>query len=406
MSTTGLGLAEALEQAAGALRRDADAIRPANGDPVRLLELLDADAAVRVLAWLLAEHPVDAAELAEAWAAEPGAGAAAVLAVDEAALPKAGRKLLRRVRHQLRSRGVAVPQTTPQQVVATLPSLEEGLEEALLSPLDPRGTRAVILVTSNPSGGARMFEILLDDLRGVLETRVYSTGRSQVRRFLRSFRQRDEFPAVAAPPDAVRALVARIAAAQPADRPLPRGFVEWRAQVAAAPEGTPTPGEIARAQLGAAPPEPALLRAAAERVRAGVWGPWPPPAEPLHALAERLAEAARGQVIVSGAQRRERLEAVVEKATGELFAGAFAACTATRFEETAYWAWQRGNEDDARTCLAVARAFRELPAQENPVARALLDVVLAPINAKLEEQIAQDEQGSQLVQPAVRGPAR
>jgi hypothetical protein len=394
VSGDGVGLAEALERAAEALPAEADSIRPANGDPVRLLELLDAAAATRVLGWLLAHEPADGAELAAAWGEDPEAGAAPVLAVDEAAMPKAGRKALRRVRHQLRSRGVEVAGPPRQPVVATLPRVEDRLDEALLSPLDPRGTRAAFLVSSHPSGGARMFEVLLDDERGVLETRVYSVGRSQLRRFVRSFTQRDEFPAVSAPSDAVRALIARAAQAQPADRPLPRGFVEWRGQLAEAPQGARTPGEIVRAELGDVEAEPSLLRRAAERVRAHALGPWPPPAEALHGVAERLGEAAQGRLVVSEAQRREQLDAVLDGALDELFAEPFAARTAARFEETAYWWWRRGSEEDARVCLAAARAFREGGVRDNPVARAMIEVVMAPVLAKLEEEMAGEQRGA------------
>ena len=401
-----VGLPEALELAAGALPSEADAIRPANGDPTRLLELLDVAAAARVLAWLLANEPDDGAELAAAWADDPEAGAAPVLAVSEEELPKPGRKALRRVRHQLRSRGLKVPEKKPAGLVATLPPVEQPLDEALLSPLDPRGTRAAFLVTSHPSGGVRMFEILIDEERGVLETRVYNTGRSHVHRFVKSFRQRDEFPAVSAPPDAVRALVKRIAAAQPADRPLPRGFSEWRSHVADPPEGQRTPGETVREELGAPDPERVLLRSAAEQVRAGALGPWPPAAEVLHPLAEKLGEAARGQVIVPGAQRREQLDSVLVEALDELFAEPFGGQTAARFEETAYWHWKRGNEEDAGVCLATARAFREASPRENPVAKAMIEAVLAPVLAKLEEEIQAEESGSRPVGSQTGGVGR
>ena len=47
-----MSLSEVLEAAAIALAGDAEAIRPANGDPVRLLASLDSDAAARVLGWI------------------------------------------------------------------------------------------------------------------------------------------------------------------------------------------------------------------------------------------------------------------------------------------------------------------------------------------------------------------
>ena len=63
-----VGLPEALERAASALPADADAIRPANGDPFQLLELLSGEAPGRVLAWLLEHESAAGVELAFAWA--------------------------------------------------------------------------------------------------------------------------------------------------------------------------------------------------------------------------------------------------------------------------------------------------------------------------------------------------
>jgi len=393
-----VGLPEALERAASALPADADAIRPANGDPARLLELLDAEAAARVLSWVLTHEPAEGAELAGAWAEDPGAGAAALLRVREDRLPKAGLKALRRAHHRLRSRGVELPRAEPAQLVATLPPLEEGLDEALLSSLDPRGTCAAYLVTSHPSGGVRLFELMLDEVRGVLEFHVYNTGRSKARRFLRDFKEREGFVAVPAPPAAVRALVRRVAAQQPPDRQLPRGFSEWHSHVASAPEGAPTPGGLARAELGGEP-EPAALRRAEELVRGAEAGPWPPATEALRPLAERLGEVTRGAVIVSEAQRREQLERVLETGLEEVFSEPFCQRTAARFEETAYVFWKRDREEDARACLAAAAAFRAGDAKANPVAKAMLEVVLAPVLEKLEQEIAEDEQKSRIVTP-------
>ncbi len=81
-----MSLAGALERAAEALPSEADAIRPANGDPRRLLAALAPEGAARVLAALLEREEEEAEELLDAWLVEPG-GVAAVLAVDEASLP-------------------------------------------------------------------------------------------------------------------------------------------------------------------------------------------------------------------------------------------------------------------------------------------------------------------------------
>jgi hypothetical protein len=392
------GLPEALERAAKALRSHADRIRPANGDPAQLLELLGADAGARVLEWLLIHEPEAGAELAGAWSEDTAGGAAPLLRVESEALPKVAKKALRRSLHRLRSRGVAVPEKRPSQVVAKLPPIGDDLETAMVSAIDPRGTRIAYLVETHPSGGARLFEIMLDEERGVLECEAYTTGRSKARKFLREFGRRDGFPTIEAPPESVRALVERIASCQPADRPLPRAFSEWRSRVADPPEGTATPGGLAREALGDEA-EPGQVERAAELVRKRELGPWPPEAERLNETAERLAEIGRRRIIVSEPHRREQVSEELEQALGGVFEDRFATATARRFEETAYVLWKGGAVDDAKACLAAARLFREKTPADNPVARTVLEVLLEPVLRKLEEETKSEEERSLLVKP-------
>jgi hypothetical protein len=397
MSTQGVGLPEALERAAVALPADAESIRPANGDPSRLRQLLDVTAAVRVLSWLL-EHELEAGvELAETWADDPDAGAEPLQQIDAAGLPKPARKALRRALHQLRSRGVSVRAAQPAQRVATLPPLADAVDTAMVTPLDAWGARAVYLATSHPSGGVRLFELVLDEVRGVLEFEVYSAGRSKVRKFLRDFERRERFAAVAAPTDAVRALIAHTLARQPAARPLPRGLSEWRSRISEFPEGTPMPGEIARAALEVADADmPELLERAAAMVSSNALGPWPPPADATQEVAQKIADIGSGVIIVSGVQRREQVRRCLDEALDSLYAPPFAALTARRWEESAYLFWKGDREADARACLAAARAFRAGAPAGNPAARAALEVVLAPALEGVQDA-AEDEKGEPLV---------
>ncbi len=397
-AASGVGLPEALERAASALPDAAAGIRPANGDPTRLLELLDADTAARVLEWLLGNEPADGAELAGLWAEDSEAGAGALLRVDTARLPKAGRKTLRRIHHRLRSRGVEVPAEKPAAVVATLPPVEESLDHALVSSLDPRGTRAVYLVEAHPAGGARLFEVMLDEERGVVELEVYSASRGKARRFLRDLTGSATLPAVEAPPAAARALVGRIAAGQPAGRPLPRAFTEWRSHVAADPGSAATPGELVRDALGD-DSTPERIERVLALVRERELGPWPPASEKLHRWAEKLTELAQGRIVVSGVRRREQAGQLLDEALADLYAEPWGDRTAARLEESAYVLWKRGRTEDAQACLAAARGFRELAPAENPVARAMLEAVLAPVTQKLDEEAGEDQPRSPVVEP-------
>jgi hypothetical protein len=392
-----VSLPDALEAAAGALRGDADAIRPANGDPVRLLSSLDPDAAARVLGWILVHRPDDGAELADAWGCEDS-GREILLALDDGSLPKAGRKVLRRVRHRLRSRGVEVAEKVPEPLVSSLPPIGDEISGGYVSPIDPGGTRIVYLLESNPSGGARLFEVVIDDHLGVVDCYVYSSGRSKMRRFLRDVTGREHFAAAEAPPDSVRALIARAVAAQAADRSLPPSFSEWRGRLTDVKEDTPTPGELVRRALGDDPAGPDL-QPAVELVKQGRVGPWPPSQDVLKGLAERLENTLSSPLIVSGSTRREQIEAVIREFQEETETDGGAACQADRFREAAYVIWKGGDEEGARACLAAALAFESSPIGENPVARAMLEIPLAPVLEKIDREGEESQESSLLVTP-------
>lgn len=392
-----MSLPEALEAAAAALDGDAAAIRGAAGDPGRLLSSLGPEAAARVLGWLLAHRPDEGAELADAWLNRPE-GEQVLLALDESSLPKAGRKLLRRARHRLRSRGVEVPEKAPAPVVSSLPPVEDELAGGFVSPLDPRGLRVVFLLEADPRGGARLFEVVIDDALGVIECEAFSSGRSKVRQFLREVTGNQRYSAVEAPPDSVRALIARALASQASGRPLPQGFAEWRGRLTDVEEGTPTPGDLARRALGEGPgasdPQPAV-----ELLKQGRVGPWPPSQDRLRGLAERLEAAVSSRLIVSGATRREQVDALMRDFLEEVYTNGAADREAHRFREAAYVFWKRGDEEAARACLAAGLAFESPPIGENPVARAMLEIALAPVLEKFESDEEERQASSLLVEP-------
>ena len=359
-----MSLAEILETAASALPDDADSIRPANGDPIQLLELLGREASQRVLEWLLANEPEVGAELALAWL-ELDDGPAVLTSLEEGALPKVGRKGLRKALHRLRSKGVALPQQEKvEPIVSRLPPIAEAVEVGYVSCVDPRGARLVYLLQPNPSGGGRLFEILLDENRGVVECEAYSAGWGRIRRFVKDAVGRTRFQVVEASPESLRALVARIAARHPPERALPSAFLEWRSKLAIPGE---TPGDRASAALSLSGDGSALARAV-ELAKQGSIGPWGQPASELSArMAGRIEVEAEKE---SGSEDWSGLAA-------EVFLGEQAAISAERLRENAYVMWKLDREDDARACLAAAEVFAS-EAAANPVASAMAEVLLAP----------------------------
>lgn len=378
-----MSLPERLEQAAEALPGDADAIRPANGDPQRLWTGLGPEAAQRVLSWLFANAPDEAIELADEWLDEAG-GAAVVAAIDEADLPKPGRKALRRLLHAARSRGLAVVRSegAPSKV-ARLPDLEEEISAGYVSSLDPRGARLVYLLESSPAGGAHVFEALVDLERGLVDFQLYRAGRRQVRDFIRDVtRRKGGYAAVEVEPLAVRALIARAVAAHPASRPFPKPFPEWRSRLTKGAEGASTPGELAREALGSEATDEQIERLVAE-IRDRAIGPWPPAPDVMEAPVQALRDRAK----TAGDEAIDSLEDWTRETIHSLYPGERASVHAERFEECAYLYWRRGDEDTARACLATAAELRSGRGAEAPAVRALGESITRALTLDLKQSL-------------------
>ena len=379
-----MSLPERLENAAEALPGDAEQIRPANGDPHQLLMNLDGPAAGRVLDWMMNHAPDEAGELAMAWLEAPR-GLEVIAALDESSLPKAGRKILRKVHHAARSRGLEVgPGVDREGKVARLPSLEQAISAGYVSPLDPRGSRLVYLVESAPGGGAQVFEALLDPARGLADFQVYRAGRRQVRDFVRDVTtRRGDYTAVEAEPDAVRALVTRTLERHPSDRPLPKSFGEWRRNVVLGETTGQTPGEWVRVELDGDQRPADVEKVIVEAIQDREIGPWPPKPSKL----EEVLGAVEAEVSEKPTLDAADWKIEMENRLLPLYAGESAEAYAERFEESAYVYWRGGQDEKARSCLAGANALRRNEGSESPAVQALVGVVAEALTQDLEKRL-------------------
>lgn len=378
-----MSLAERLEDAASALPSEADAIRPANGDPSALLGALEADAAARVLGWLLEHGPDEAEELAEEWL-QDDAGVAAVEALDVSGLAKPGRKVLRRLLHRARSSGLEIAEpggSKGDQKVARLPKVETPIDEAYVAPFDPRGSRLTYIVESTPTGGARVFEALLDLSRGVVDFQVYKAGRSAVRAFVRDVAGRARYGARPAEPSQVRALIARHVALHPVDRPFPKAFEEWRGKILSDAEGAATPGESARKALAPAAVEAADLDALYARIDAGELGPWP---TQDRELLESVAAAVRAAGTEADAEALEdHIEAALEDGVTKLYDATECGRCADRLDEMAHLYTEEGEAALAAAAIRAADELRAESTASHAFTRRATERLLAPLLAEL-----------------------
>lgn len=385
-----MSLPETLESAASAMSALADQIRPANGDPHRLLELLAPADAARVLGYVLANDADSAEELLEAWGELPSA-VGVLAAVPEAELPKPGRKLLRKALHRLRARGVEIAESpapakaaTPSAPVARLgAAASDRWQEAHLSAPDFRGTRMGYLVDNHPAGGARLFEIRFDPARGILDFKLYNAGRSKVRGFLKSLAEGANQRLFEVDRTALCALVRRAGRVQPVDRALPTFYVEWRSRLFSdALDGEATPGELARRALGESEDPGKSLDQVEESIRSGRMGPWPPSTT---WVGERMERAQQAIASLAGGAREAAIGSWVDEVAGELDGETSPEGLAEQLAEWAWIEWQRGDADRARALLSGATGV--LGAQgtdfRRRIARARVDALFGPFLAAL-----------------------
>jgi len=236
----------------------------------------------------------------------------------------------------------------------------------------------VYLVESMPSGGARVFEALLDGERGLVDFQVYRAGRSAVRSFLRDVTGRAKFGAIAAEPAQVRALIAKHVERHPADRPLPRSFDEWRGRLLAGVDTAATPGEAARKALASASVDAADVDGLLARVREGDLGPWPcGDRARLEAAAQILRDAAGD---LEGAEREAALESASDDIAARLYAAEDRAHCAERLDETAYLHWRADEIPLAVAALRVADELRAAAENEtHAFTRLASQRLLAPL---------------------------
>lgn len=389
-----MSLPECLERAASELSPLADRIRPANGDPRRLLDLLAPERspteAARVLAWVLAAEEAAGEELLEAWSGFPE-GAAVVAAVPEGDVPKAGRKLLRRALHRLRAQGLAVAAApVPASAIAPVRRLvaaSDRWQAAHVSAPDYRGTRMGYLVDDHPAGGARLFEVRFDPARGILDFKLYNAGRSKVRGFLKTLMAGTNQRLFEVDHSALCALVRRASLAQPMDRALPTFFVEWRSRLfSESVEKASTPGDLAREAVGAASDLVASRESVVADVRVGRLGPWPPA---VAWVGERMEQAQKSLGELSGSARDEAIEAWVETVTQALAEATDRRGLADQLAEWAWVEWQREDLDRARALLAVSAelAGAQGEAGNRALARARVDTVFGPFLLSLKKSL-------------------
>lgn len=281
------------------------------------------------------------------------------------ALPKAARKEIGKAVHRLKTVGVACE--VGGAVVGTLAIVQEMLPSYMALPL-ANGIR-LLLLTDRVGGALQTAYVISHETDGVDDVAaIREPSRTKLRRLIEDVERgasEEGLFFVEAEPALVRTRIREAVAVQRArGKPLPQDWAEVQALVNAGP------GIDAHPVHALVPsPDPGLLERGAEllgvtdlvtgKYRPGI-ADRPLPSDAFeNELMKRLHDAWDSPLVVSDAQRRERLTSEVDRMLEDFFAGGVRQSTAARLRDTAYVLARGGRVDEAATVLVTADAVAD-----------------------------------------------
>jgi hypothetical protein len=340
-----LGQAQALvDRARGLLESDDPG--EAEGLPEALLELVARDAAERRRVDFLA---------------------AAVLG------PKALARLVKKELYRLKSerRPLELPRPASRPAAPTPPA---STLPAYVSPLGIDGRRTFIAPHQDPRGFQAVLGEL-SDVEGLVQAEAVAMPRREYRKFVRELSHSggEQHAWLETDLPTFSSLVANAREVVVAGKEAP----ENSAALAGMFPGTPAPA--------ASRSWPALERAAEEaQVRAGPQifshpenARWLPSMEALNSLALRMDEVATSRIVADEGQRRQQMEAALDRCVEEYFTQSARALWAERLFRQADYFEATGRGEIAQLLAANARAMTgQAPMLEIPFARVLFQKAL------------------------------
>lgn len=292
--------------------------------------------------------------------AHAGSDALPVLRRLEERVPdKQMRKLVRRSLHRLKTRGIDVGESARGERHSVITPVAERAELGVVTPPDPQGRQALLLLVS-VRGGTRIYEILLSDTQGVLHLVRFELRRREARSFIDRLQKEQQGRVLRAEGAAVRGLVRRAQAGR--GGAATSGVDPQLLAELLAGESAPTPGERAREKLSAQAARLAQVQAEAilrRRMEAGVLAAWPFAGDAIEEAVRRLAELERSPLVLSAVQKGERVYQVLAAAAERILDEPTRQRVAQRLEEAAAGLLGGGDEEGAAAALRTAEIIRD-----------------------------------------------
>lgn len=282
--------------------------------------------------------------------------AAAMLTEMESGASGAVRREIRRALFRLRQHGIAsTPAVTPAASQAQPAAPEEAGLSALLSPIDGEGARVVWILKSRPGAGMKRMWALVSESEGLLGATLGSISRKELRTERAELERRSGVPMFEVDWRLADFIMCEAFRATPESRRTRVGdFFTARAELIASAPTTALEHPIYKEFAAEAAGDPSV-----ELLKEPEIAAWRLAPEQVKPFADEAANLRNSTIVLSPIQQEERVNAVVDRALGELLTGATAYRLRRYLEDTALYLAHSGRRPQAGWAAAAAAKIRD-----------------------------------------------
>ena len=312
--------------------------------------------------------------------------AAAMLTEMEAGASGTMRREVRRALYKLKQHGIdapAAPATEVRHVVTT----EQTDINAMLSPIDGEGARIVWIIKPRVQGGVLRMWALISESEGLVGAQNTRLSRRELNSEREELERRAQVKLVAADWRVADFIACEAWRNTPETRRGHVGnFLALRSELIASPPPTelihPVYAELATEAAG----EPSV-----ELLKEPELLEWRLPDERLKPYVDEINEAGESVIVLSPAHKQERVNAVIDRATGELLSGDNGKRIQRRLEDIGYYMARAGRREQAGWAVAAAARLRDgIDATKVLFFQAFIRTQLGTVAAE-EQQKAEEE---------------
>ncbi len=304
-------------------------------------------------------------------------------------------KSIRKSIFRLKSMGLAVEEVDdPSPAVFQPPRLAPA--EGFLSPIDPSGSRFVLLFQPQIPQGVAVMNTLISDLEGIVDFNAFETSRKNCHDYLAAFQMEYPFKLVEADPEYCLGLIMEsYEIGQRKSKPPLAEFLKWRPLMGTPPPLPLKPLIYQYLKEEEVQSRPDLLDRSGSLFQIFSFQSWTLREEEAQKYLNLVKEASASRLILSPYQKESRIEDIYRQAVQELFDEARRLLYRRRLEEMAYCLLKEGKEPEAQISLAAALGLEKESGLLTPQPF-LLELVkrsLAAIVEREEEERKRRESG-------------